>query len=381
MFKKIVFIITIAALLLPYKTNIGFSETVYEDTVYEDTVYEDTVYEDTVYKNTVYEDTVYEMTIFEETVFETINYIKNNVHSADIDELNLSLLQDENSFSDNIDSLSYSDVLKEVNWKSVIPKVAVGGAIIAVTGVLSIVGVGALPFVFGIVAKEALIGGTIGSTVVSALNSCIQSVKNGQPIDKRVIKYAIEGAADGFMWGAISGAVVGGIKYADMLKPAIVESKLVKNATRINKQGHLIKTDYKSRLIYVEAKELKLEGGIRKKSYQRKVVEGAKERNPAKYTDRNYDGGHIIAAEFGGSPYIDNIVPMPKDLNRYGKWRDMEREIEQHLKSGKRVTDFKVKINYKGGDKMPDTFNVSYKVNGKLEKKNISNRYYNSYNR
>ena len=288
--------------------------------------------------------------------------------------MDLSIVQDENSFSDNIESLSYSDVLKEVDWKSIIPKVAVGGAIITVTGVLSVAGVASFPFVFGIVAKEAIIGGAIGSAVVSVLNSCIQSVKNGQPIDKRVIKYAIEGAADGFMWGAISGAVVGGIKYASMLKPAIVKGRLVKNAIRINKQGHLSKTDDLGRLTQVEAKELKLVDGARKPYNQQKVVREAKKRNPAKYTDRNYDGGHIIARIFGGSPDIDNIVPMPRNVNRV-KWREMEKKIAESLKSGNRVTDFKVKINYRGADKMPYSFHVKYKVHGKVAEDIIDNRY------
>ena len=336
---------------------------------------------DTIFEETVFEETAFEETTFEEIVFETINYVKNNVHGADINELDLSIVQDENSFSDNIESLSYSDVLKEVDWKSIIPKVAVGGAIFTVNGVLSVAGVDSFPFVFGIVAKEAIIGGAIGSAVVSVLNSCIQSVKNGQPIDKRVIKYAIEGAADGFMWGAISGAVVGGIKYAAMRKPAIVKyglkKVLAKNATRINKHGHLSQTDDLGRLTQVEAKELKLtEDGIRKPHNQRGVVRGAVERNPAKYADRNYDGGHIIARIFGGSSDIDNIVPMPRNVNRAGgEWYKMEKKIAQLLKSGNRVTDFKVKINYRGADKIPYSFHVRYKVNGDIKKMIIDNRY------
>ncbi|MEI0478539.1 DNA/RNA non-specific endonuclease [Brachyspira pulli] len=344
----------------------------------------------TIFEETVFEETTFEKTAFGEIAFETINYVRNNLHSADINELDLSIVQDENSFSDNIESLSYSDVLKEVNWKSVIPKVAAGGAIIAVVGVLSLPTVTGgsivLPFVFGMVAKEAIIEGAIGSAVVSVLNSCIQAAKNGQTIDKRVIKYAIEGAADGFMWGAISGAIVGGIKSSIKIKsPAITSIKtgnavkkvLAKNATRINKQGHLSKTDDLGRLTHVEAKELKLvEDGIRKPHNQQGVVRGAIERNPAKYADRNYDGGHIIARIFGGSPDIDNIVPMPKSVNRAGgKWRKMEEEIAQLLKSGNRVTDFKVKINYRGADQMPYSFHVRYKVNGEIRKMIIDNRY------
>ena len=329
-----------------------------------------------IFEEVAFEEVAFEETAFEETAFETINYVKNNVHGANINELDLSIVQDENSFSDNVESLSYSDVLKEVDWKSVIPNVAVGGAIITVTGILSIAGGPVFPFVFGIIAKEAIIEGAIGSAIVSVLNSCIQSAKNGQPIDKRIIKYAIEGAANGFMWGAVSGVVVGGIKYASMLKPAIVKGGLVENVTRINRQGHLSKTDDLGRLTRVEAKELKLVDGTRKPYNQQKVVREAKKRNPAKYTNRYYDGGHLIAREFGGSPDIDNLVPMPRNVNRGGgKWRKMEEEIAQFLKSGNRVTDFKVKINYRGADKMPYSFHVSYKVNGKIIKKIIDNRY------
>lgn len=332
---------------------------------------------DTIFEETIFEETTFEETTFKEMAFETINYVRNNIHDADINELDLSLVQDENSFSDNINSLSYSDVLKEVNWKEVIPKVAVGGAIITVAGVLSVAGGPAFPFVFGIVAKDAIIGGAIGSAVVSVLNTCIQSIKSGQPIDKRIIKYAIEGAADGFMWGAIGGAVFGGIQYSVLKSSTIIKNGvLAKNLTKINKQGHLSKTDNLGRLAQVEAKELKLVAGTRKPYQQQKVVREAMKRNPTKYVDRNYHGGHIIAARFGGSPYGDNLVPMPEKINRRGgKWYEMEEEIAKLLQSGNRVTDFKVKINYKGADKMPDAFHVSYKVNGKIVNKIIGNRY------
>ena len=75
MFKKIVFIITIAALLLPYKTNIGFSETIYEEIIQEEKIYEEIIHEMTIFEETIYKDAVIEDKIFE---YGTVYDLKNN---------------------------------------------------------------------------------------------------------------------------------------------------------------------------------------------------------------------------------------------------------------------------------------------------------------
>ncbi len=67
-------------------------------------------------------------------------------------------------------------------------------------------------------------------------------------------------------------------------------------------------------------------------------------RNPdaqleAGWSDRlqSDDGGHLIAAEFGGSGEWINLVAMDAETNRWGEYRDLEQELRHHLESGRQV--------------------------------------------
>ncbi|MCU7558675.1 DNA/RNA non-specific endonuclease, partial [Macrococcus capreoli] len=86
------------------------------------------------------------------------------------------------------------------------------------------------------------------------------------------------------------------------------------------------------------------------------------------------DGGHLIATQFGGSPDLDNLVPMNSTLNRQGEWRKIEQAWEKALRS-KPPKQVKVKIEpvYSGDSLRPDEFNVYYTIGDEYIEKNIKN--------
>ena len=76
-------------------------------------------------------------------------------------------------------------------------------------------------------------------------------------------------------------------------------------------------------------------------------------------------GGHLIASMFNGIGEPANLVPMGKILNGSGgKWYKMEMEWAKALDSGKKV-EVNIKPIYSGSSKRPDSFEVSYSVDGK----------------
>lgn len=48
------------------------------------------------------------------------------------------------------------------------------------------------------------------------------------------------------------------------------------------------------------------------------------------------DGGHLIGARFGGSPYDENLSPQNRGLNR-GMYKKLENEWEKELRKGNKV--------------------------------------------
>lgn len=293
---------------------------------------------------------------------EDIKIIDNILKEANIEELDFIVIEDGN-LKNEINNSDYADILKEVNWKKVGSQFTIGTSIIVVTGVISFIagvtGNGYISFVFATSSKEATREALIGAAIGGILNTTIETIKSGKPINKDAIKYAIEGSAEGFMWGAITGATVGIIKRHN-LKKSVIENingkdVLVKNANMVNSKGHIVITDDLGRLKQVSAKELKYtKDNLRLGYKQREVV-----KNLGRTTD---DGGHLIAREFGGSPDIDNLVPMNRILNRSGEWRKMEHNIKKLMESGKKLKDYNVKINYIGKSSRPRSFEVSYRV-------------------
>jgi hypothetical protein len=117
-------------------------------------------------------------------------------------------------------------------------------------------------------------------------------------------------------------------------------------------------TDSTGRVSEVYAPELKLKTHNNRLDHT--PIDGLKEQGYSAFKDD--EAGHIIADFVGGSRHYDNIVPMSRELNR-GKWREMEREIEDYLNAGKKVEHFHVKIDYSPNNR-PSRFTVEYVLDG-----------------
>lgn len=309
-----------------------------EDIIYEDIIYEDTIYEDIIYEDITYEDIIYEIEIFEDTLNE--NIIPEHVI------FEVSTIED---LKKNIKNKEYSDDFwGDIDWKPIISKFAVGTGVIIITGVLSIATINSpLHVVFLYSFKGALKGGLIGATSGAAVNSAMQTVLNGGKIDSWK-KYALEGAADGYMYGAITGAITGAVKGVENLKKL---KYTLDNAEYLK--------DKEGRVTQAIMKEVKIVDNARNPYAQSKF----RQQNGLPDSD---DAGHIFARMFGGSGNDNiNYVAMSRNINRAGgRFYAVEQDILKNIESGKKVTDYTIKIDYIGKSTRPHSFNISYKVDG-----------------
>ncbi len=72
------------------------------------------------------------------------------------------------------------------------------------------------------------------------------------------------------------------------------------------------------------------------------------------------DGGHLIAARFGGGYNAENLVPQNANLNR-SAWKKMENEWADALKNGKEV-EVRIRVEYEGDSKRPSRFIVEHVI-------------------
>ena len=76
--------------------------------------------------------------------------------------------------------------------------------------------------------------------------------------------------------------------------------------------------------------------------------------------DPTDDAGHVIARQFDGPKGVHNLVPQDSELNRYGEWRDLEREWAHALGDGRSVY-VDVHLDAPGGGR-PSVFEVEFRV-------------------
>ena len=349
-YKRIILFIALISFLLSCKNspsaNIDVkpnntNSVIFEDIIYEDIIYEDIIYEDIIYEDITYEDIIYEIEIFENTLNENIipEYISYEIYTKEYLEK-------------KIENKEYSDEFwGDIDWKPIISKFAIGTGVIIITGFLSIATINSpLRVVFLNSFKGALKNGLIGATSGAAVNSSMQTVLNGGKIDGWQ-KYALEGAADGYMYGAITGAITGTVKGVENLKKL---KYILDNAEYLK--------DKEGRVIQAIMKEVKIVDNARNPYAQSKF----RQQNGLLDSD---DAGHIFASMFGGSG-DDNInyVAMSKNINRAGgRFYAVEQDILKNIERGKKVTDYTIKIDYIGKSTRPNSFNISYKVDGILK--------------
>ena len=146
---------------------------------------------------------------------------------------------------------------------------------------------------------------------------------------------------------------------------------LIPNRTYIIDDCFVYKTDNMGRVIECNAKRNKAYKSIerntqRNSDVQRHVIEQLDGR---KGLD---DAGHLFANTTGGPNELINQVPMASELNRTGKWRELERIEEQALKEGKEVISNR-KLIYKGSSKRPTAIEFTTSIDGVVTKTLVEN--------
>lgn len=76
------------------------------------------------------------------------------------------------------------------------------------------------------------------------------------------------------------------------------------------------------------------------------------------------DGGHLFANNTGGPNELINQIPMSRELNQHGQWRELERMEEKALKEGKEVFSQR-NLLYRGSEKRPYAIEFISKIDGK----------------
>ncbi|MDA0054285.1 DNA/RNA non-specific endonuclease [Brachyspira hyodysenteriae] len=80
------------------------------------------------------------------------------------------------------------------------------------------------------------------------------------------------------------------------------------------------------------------------------------------YGIKDHDqGGHIIGRQFGGSPNIDNLIPINKKLN-IGEMRKTEMEWRESIINGDEINDIVIDIKYIYTNMRPNIIIINYDI-------------------
>lgn len=136
-----------------------------------------------------------------------------------------------------------------------------------------------------------------------------------------------------------------------------INNDLVPNNTyEIN--GYKFETDNQGRKVSAEGK-LQIKDHDNYRTIRDTKAEIGK--GDEKETD---DRGHIIGDQFNGSNGMENIVAQDSTLNRGGgAYHDLEKQLANEVVAGKDVY-MRVELDYPGKSYRPDSFIVSYSING-----------------
>lgn len=136
-----------------------------------------------------------------------------------------------------------------------------------------------------------------------------------------------------------------------------VDNDLVADNTyEIN--GYKYETDDQGRIVSAEGK-LQLKNHEEYKRIPQSTTLSEIGKGDEKATD---DRGHPIGDRFNGKGDIGNLVPQDSTLNR-GKYNKFEDSLAKEVAKGNEVY-MKVEMDYPGKSYRPDSFIVSYSING-----------------
>lgn len=209
-YKRIILFIALISFLLScnnsnngnFNLNANYTKNLkHVNTKYQNVKQQNIKHQNIKQQNIKYENIKYEIEILENTLNENIilEYVIFEVSTKE-------------DLENNIKNKEYSDDFwRDIDWKPILSKFAIGTSVIIITGVLSIATINTpLHIVFLYSFKGSIEGALIGATTGVAINSATQIVLNGGKIDSW--QEVLEGAADGYMYGAITGAITGALR-------------------------------------------------------------------------------------------------------------------------------------------------------------------------
>ena len=124
---------------------------------------------------------------------------------------------------------------------------------------------------------------------------------------------------------------------------------------KYNIDGTEYNTDTLSRIYKVTRKNTLILSNAKRNNYAQKKIVNL-------YGIKGYDqGGHIIGRQFGGSPNIDNLIPINKRLN-IGEMRKTEMEWRDNLNEGNEIKDITINIEYIYTNMRPNIIKINYTV-------------------
>ncbi len=147
---------------------------------------------------------------------------------------------------------------------------------------------------------------------------------------------------------------------------------LMPSKTYIIDDGCFIyKTDKLGRVVDCSAKRTKAYNSIERNTQRNSDIQKAvvEQLDGRKGLD---DAGHLFSNTTGGPNELINQVPMASELNRTGKWRELERMEEEAIKSGKEVISSR-KLLYHGDSKRPYAIEFTTKIDGVETKTLVEN--------
>ena len=154
------------------------------------------------------------------------------------------------------------------------------------------------------------------------------------------------------------------VEYGERFTKVNGKKALKPNIEYIDANNYKYVTDDKGRIVSVQGVLIKQKG--KRNLYAQRTVGGADRKD---YDD----GGHLIGTQFNGSGNIDNLVPQNQFINRSnGQWYNMEKKWAEALDKDKRV-EVDIKVIYNSSSVRPDSFKVTYFINGKRHLEIIPN--------
>lgn len=146
---------------------------------------------------------------------------------------------------------------------------------------------------------------------------------------------------------------------------------IMPNKTYIVDGCFVYKTDKLGRVVECSAKRTKAYKSIERNAQRNTPIQKAvvERLDGRKGLD---DAGHLFANTTGGPNELINQVPMASELNRTGKWRELERIEEDAIKAGKEVVSSR-KLLYKGDSKRPWAIEFTTKIDGVETKTLVEN--------